>query len=97
MRTKITRTITATTISSGNVSFKNGKPIVTPNDPITLNGIIPEDKAIKEVRKAYGATAQVTEIKSVDDVYEINVDDFIKYATKVVAPTPEQKQEGAAE
>jgi hypothetical protein len=97
MRKTIVRTITATTIKSANVVFEKGKPVAKDNNPITVNGVIAEDKALKEVRKAYGETAQVTEITSVDDVYEISVEDFIKYAKKVVTPTPEQKQEGATE
>jgi hypothetical protein len=97
MRKTIVRTITATTIESATVKFEKGKPVVTPNAPITVNGVIAEEKATKEVRKAYGANAQVTELKEVNDVYEISVENFIKHATKVVAPTPEQKQEGAAE
>jgi hypothetical protein len=94
MRKTIVRTITATTIESANVKFEKGKPVVTANAPIVLNGIVAEDKALKEVRKAYGETAQVTNTSQVDDVYEISVEDFIKYAKKVVAPTPEQKEEG---
>jgi hypothetical protein len=97
MRKTIVRTITATTIESAIVTFEKGKPVVKANAPLTINGVVAEDKALKEVRKAYGANAQVTEVKSVDDIYEISVEDFIKYAKKVVAPTPEQKQEGAAE
>ena len=93
MRKTIVRTITATTIESANVAFENGKPVVKPNVPITVNGVIAEDKALKEARKAYGDTAHITNIVSVDDVYEISVEDFIKYATKVV---PEQKEETEA-
>lgn len=97
MRKTIIRTITATTIESAIVTFKDGKPSAKNNEPITVNGVIAEDKALKEIRKKYGENAQVTGIKSVDDVYEISVEDFIKNATKVVAPTPEQAQAGQAE
>lgn len=97
MRKSIVRTITATTINSANVSFEKGAPIVKENAPLTVNGVIAEDKALKEVRKAYGATAQVTGLSEVNDVYEISVEDFIKYSKKVIAPTPEQKEQGAAE
>lgn len=97
MRKSIVRTITATTIESANVKFEKGVPVVVANSPIVVNGVIAEDKATKEVRKAYGANAQVTELKQVDAVYEISVEDFIKYAKKVEQPTPEQKSKGAAE
>jgi hypothetical protein len=97
MRKTIVRTISAVTIKSANVSFVNGQPVVKSNDPIILNGNIAEEKALKEVRKAYGETAQITSITQVNDVYEISVSDFIKYATKIDKPNPEQVQEGAAE
>jgi len=97
MRKTIVRTITATTIESANVTFEKGKPVVKNNDPLTVNGVIAEDKALKEVRKAYGVTASVTNISSIDATYEISVDDFIKHAKKIEAPTEEQKTEGATE
>jgi hypothetical protein len=100
MRKTIVRTITASTIESANVTFEKGKPVVKANEPLTVNGIIKEDKALKEVRKAYGELAQVTSINSVDAMYEISVEDFIKYATKVEQPTAEQQEaskDGAAE
>lgn len=96
MRKSIVRTITATTIESAVVTFKNGKPEVTTNSPIVVNGIVDEDKATKAVRKAYGKNSQVTNISSVDDIYEISVEDFIKYAKKVETPTPEQAAEANA-
>jgi hypothetical protein len=94
MRKTIVRTIVASTINSANVSFANGKPEVKDNAPIVVNGTIEEVKAVKEVRKAYGETAYVTGINEVNDVYEISVEDFMKYATKVIAPTPEEVKEG---
>jgi hypothetical protein len=94
IRKTIMRTITATTIKSANVSFVAGKAIVKDNNPITVNGTLDEKEALKVVRKAYGEYAQVTELTSVDDVYEISVEDFIKYATKVVNPSPGQSDEG---
>jgi hypothetical protein len=98
MRKTIVRTIVATTINSANVSIsRDGILQATENDPIVMNGIINEEKALKEVRKAYGDSAQVTSIKSVNDVYEISVEDFIKYAKKVEAPTPDQQEEASAE
>lgn len=96
MRKTIVRTITATTIESANISFEKGKPVVKNNEALTVNGVITEDKALKEVRKVYGESAQVTAITSVDDMYEISVEDFIKYAKKVVAPTPGQVKEAGA-
>lgn len=97
MRKTIVRTITATTIYSANVTFEKGAPVVKENAPLTINGVVNDENALKAVRKEFGAMAQVTNKEEVNDVYEISVSDFIKYATKVVAPTPEQTTEGATE
>lgn len=94
MRKTIVRTITATTIESANVKFEKGAPVVVANAPITVNGNIEEDKALKVVRKAYGESAQVTAITQVDDVYEISVENFMKHAKKVEKPTAEQQAAG---
>lgn len=94
MRKTIVRSITETTVKSAVITFVKGQPIAKENKPIVVNGVIGEDKALKEVRKAYGETAYVTEINSIDNVYEISVEDFIKYAKIVEAPTAEQQQEG---
>jgi hypothetical protein len=92
MRKSITRTITATTIESAIVIFEKGVPVVKPNKSITVNGEITEEKALKEVRKAYGMNSQITALNKVDDVYEISVEDFIKYAKKVVPEVTENTQ-----
>lgn len=97
MRKSIVRTITATTIKSANLKFENGKPVATENVPFTVNGVLTMEKAQKEVTKKYGQFAQVTDIKAVDDVYEISVEDFIKHAKKVEQPTAEQAAEGKTE
>jgi hypothetical protein len=102
MRKNIVRTITLSTIESANVVLEKGLPVITENPAITVNGVIAQDKALKEVRKVYGENAQVTSINSVDAAYEISVENFLKYAKKVVAEPPKQetepvKQEGATE
>jgi hypothetical protein len=91
-RKTIIRTITATTIKSANMGFVKGLPVVTENKDIVVNGTIEESKALKEIRKTYGENAQIVEITAIDAVYEITVEDFIKYATKV-EPTVEEKAE----
>jgi regulatory protein YycI of two-component signal transduction system YycFG len=84
----IQRTINVTIIKSVNVKFVGGKLVPTENAPLVVNGEIKEDKAIKAVRKAYGLSAQLTEIQVTQDMYEISVEDFMKYAKKV-EPKPE--------
>lgn len=91
-RKTIVRTVTATTIQSTNVSFVAGVGSFKKNEPITVNGTIDQGQALKVVRKAYGQSAQVTELTEVNDIYEISVEDFMKHATKVVILTDEQKE-----
>jgi len=92
MRKTIVRTITETTIESAKVTFVGGKPVIDAMKPLTISGVITEEKALKEVRKLHGANVQVTAIVSIDDTYEISVDDFMKYAKKVVAKPEEVKE-----
>jgi hypothetical protein len=89
MRKMITRTITATTIQSAILGFKEGKPVLTENLPITVNGTLDNEKATKEVRKVYGENAVVSEVVATNSTYEISVEDFIKYSTKIEEPTVE--------
>jgi hypothetical protein len=97
VRKTIVRSITATTILSGIVTLNEGKPELTDNKPIIVNGVVDDEKALKLVQKSYGATSIVTEKKEDTAVYEISVEDFIKYAKKVENPTDEQKEEGNKE
>lgn len=83
MRKTIVRAITSSTIKSANVAFVEGKPVITENAPLTVMGSIKPEKAIKEVRKTYGESAQIAAIETADSFYEISVEDFIKYAKKI--------------
>jgi len=85
MRNTITRTITESTINAVMIAIDNGQPVVRTLDPITVNGKINDEKALKVVRKIHGKTAPVS-IVSIDEkevVYEISVDDFMKHAHRV--------------
>jgi hypothetical protein len=93
MRKTIVRSIVASTVKSSNVLFVKGVPTITENAPIVVSGKVDEKQALKEVRKAYGESAQVTEISAVNDVYEISVEDFMRYAKKV---EPKPEGEGAS-
>jgi hypothetical protein len=95
MRKTIVRSIVASTVKSSNVSFVKGQPVIVENAPIVVNGKIDEKQALKEVRKTYGETAQITEITEVNDVYEISVEDFMKYATKVDPKDVEKEETNA--
>lgn len=96
MRKTITRSITVSVIQSAKVTLKNGQAEITDNPTLKVNGIISEEKALKLVRKTYGETSQIESIETIDDVYEISVEEFMKYAKKVEV-APAEVQEGAAE
>lgn len=85
MRNTITRTITTATIRTATIATENGEIKAIEHTPITAHGNIDSETALKLARKKYGKTANIVvlEVSTSDDEYEISVDDFIKYATKI--------------
>lgn len=89
----ITRTITATIIKSGLFEYKEGKGEINPQADITISGSTDLEKATKEIRKIYGYNAEIIELVQIEDVYEISIEDFMKYATKIKTPFQELTSE----
>ena len=85
MRSTITRTMATSEIHAFRLVMKEGKPEVETLPVLTLGGKVSVESAEKELRKIYGKTAAITvkEIKVKEDLYEISVEDFLKYAKKV--------------
>ena len=84
MRSTITRTMATSEIHAFRLVMKEGKPEVETLPVLTLGGKVSVESAEKELRKIYGKTAiTVKEIKVKEDLYEISVEDFLKYAKKV--------------
>lgn len=92
MRKTITRTMCTSTITAYKVTVVNGEPKVETVEPLTIAGKAKEKDALKALRDVHGKDANLTvgKIEVSEDIYEISVDDFVKYATKV---TPSQKVE----
>ena len=90
MRNTITRTITTSTIHSVYVDLSNETPTICKNAPITVNHEVRQAEAQKMVTKRYGAGVTITKIETNDILYEISIDDFVKYA-KPVEKAGEQK------
>lgn len=91
-RTEFTRTITATTIKSAKVSFKDGAVVTEAQEDIPVNGKIDDEgKAVEIVRKKYDKKAQyvITGLECVDTTYAISVEDLMKHG-HVVEPKPLQ-------
>lgn len=85
MRNTITRTMATSVIHAYRLTMKEGKPEVETLDPLTIGGKATVKVAEKALRKLYGKDAPITvsKIDVQEDVYEISVEDFMKYAKKV--------------
>ena len=83
MRATIERSIIHTTIKACKVAFKDGAPVATELDPITVYGNCTEEQAVKAIKKQYGASAVFAGMESTEKHYEISVEDFVKNATEV--------------
>lgn len=91
MRKTITRTMQTSTIKGFRIDIKDGQPIATALDPLTVMGNAKEKDALKALKEKYGkdTTLTVGSIQVEDETYEISVEDFIKHATKVEKKTTE--------
>ena len=84
MRKTIVRTMATSTITAYTVEMVNGAPVAKALDPFVIMGKAKEKDALKAVKEKYGTVAvTIGEIKVDEATYEISVDDFMKYATKV--------------
>lgn len=93
MRTTITRTLATSEITGFKVVVKDGTPSVETLPVITIAGKAKEKDALKALKKAYGDGITVGSIKVDESVYEISVDDFIKYASKKGSEASESEAE----
>ena len=94
MRNTITRTITVNKIHVAEIGFKDGQIVAINLPPLETFGNITPEQANKIARKKYGKNANiaVAKIETIDQLYEISVDDFIKYATPVDETTDTDEQ-----
>lgn len=98
MRKTITRTMATSTINAFSLTIVDGKPEVKNLDPITIAGKATEKDALKAFREIYGKDSPITiaDIKIDEAIYEISVDDFMKYAKRIDKnETSEQETEGS--
>lgn len=99
MRKKITRTMFTSKINAYTLEIEDGQPKVRNLEPITVMGKATQKEALKALKDLYGKECSIT-IASIDvseDVYEISVDDFLKYATKVGKDVPQSEEEDLEE
>lgn len=85
MRNTITRTMATSEVRASRLVMKEGKPVVEELPVLTLMGKATPKDAEKALRSKYGKAAAVaiTAIVVSEDVYEISVEDFVKYAKKI--------------
>lgn len=84
MRNTITRTIETSRIYFAMVAVNNGIPEFVAQPSIVVNGKFTTEDAQKLLKKKFkGSTCVVTDIEHTETLYEISVEDFIKYATPV--------------
>ena len=96
MRKTIVRTMATSTITAYTVEMENGLPVAKALDPIVIMGKAKEKDALKAVKEQYGKVAvTIGEIKIEEATYEISVDDFMKYATKIEQGTEQADEETA--
>lgn len=84
MRNTITRTIERTRIYFSAVEVQNGVPSFVAQPPIVVNGNYDMEQAGKLIKKRFKQfTCVVTAVEVTEQLYEISVEDFMKYATPV--------------
>lgn len=93
MRNTITRTMATSEIHAYSLTMKEGKPEVVELPVLTMSGKATVKDAEKALRKVHGKDTPITvsKIDVREDVYEISVEDFLKYATKVEKKPDEVK------
>lgn len=85
MRNTITRTMVESTVHGCKIEIVDGQPTTKALDPVTVMGKCSDDKAMKALIGAYGKTAgmMVVKVEETESLYEISVEDFMKYAKKI--------------
>lgn len=95
MRKSITRSLIRSDIHAYSVEIVNDEPVVKPLPVVTVWGKITTAEANKAVREAHGKdiAATVAKIESVEETYKIDVETFVKNATKVEAEEADESEE----
>ena len=85
MRKTITRTMHTSTITACKLTMVDGAPTVETLEPVVVMGKATEKEGMKALKDKYGkdSAITITSINVTEDTYEISVEDFVKYATKV--------------
>lgn len=85
MRKTIVRTMTTTTIHACKTVMVDNHPTVENLEPLSVLGNLNHEKAMKALKDVHGkhTALNIISLETNTAHYEISVDDFMKYATKV--------------
>lgn len=81
MRKTMQREITKTTVKLATMEIENGLPVAKPLEDVTLIGNVSLERAQSIVKKEVDPKATVFEVVPETNVYEMDVEEFIKHAT----------------
>lgn len=81
MRKKMTKEVTKTTVKIAKVENVDGQLMTQQLDDLVFIGNVSAEKAQKQVHKEFGTTAAVFGVEVATEVYEMDVEEFIKHAT----------------
>lgn len=81
MRKKMTKEVTKTTVKIARVQNVDGQLTTEQLDDLVLIGNVSAEKAQKLVHKQHGTNATVFGVEVATEIYEMDVEEFIKYAT----------------
>lgn len=81
MRKLMTKEVTTTTLKLAKMQMVEGKPVATPLEDEVLLGNVKLEKAQSFATKKHGSGVTVFEVVANTNVYEMAVEDFIKYAS----------------
>lgn len=97
MRKKMTKEVTKTTVKVAEmVVNEQGLPVAQPLEDVILIGNVSVEKAQKAVNKQFDKNVTVFGVETDTQVYEMDVEEFIKHATLRVDEPAEQPQQEQA-
>ena len=85
VRKTIQRKLTTTTISGFRTELVGGEPRVEPIPPVTVAGRLADKEVLRALRAVHGRDNSLTvgSVSYEEGRYEISIEDFLKYATKI--------------
>ena len=85
IRTKITRNMPTSEIHAHELTMAGDQAVATALPVIIVGGRLGEVEAMRHLRKIYGRNKMfsIKDIIVEEGTYEMSIDDFLKYATKI--------------